>query len=515
MRMQTLILNSALVVAVVALLSVAAESRASACSCIAPSVESSYLGASDVGFVDVQYRYVFGDTRYYLGHVVRTFKGCLAEGQRVILTTSASSASCGVELKLGQYLINGMAAGRFVGTPVLSISLCSYDRLVSELSEHDRAFLEGRMVCCGDACSCGDGSEPVQCFADPCAVAPPCSEGECVANYCGGCQAEFYDSSGAPACQGPIACATDEDCHGDGWCRQAPPQGADEPRFECVPFASEGERCNGFTLPWAHERCEPGLTCDTPDFVADAPGICRRSCEGDGACDAGGYCASDRLCDGDGACERDVDCNLPGNAYAHIACVGYGVCGVQGQCGWQCGPAECVDVSGFDFGACEAVLGWAVVDGHCRQVRGCSAGDFALFASADACRAACEAPSCDDLSGSDFGACKGVLGSGVVDGQCVEIAGCDGAGHALFADVASCQAACLPECVAHEDCKPTGCSGQLCAATDMVTTCEYRPEFACYAEPGVTQCGCFAGQCAWEPTEKLAACLEAARADSP
>ena len=35
------------------------------------------------------------------------------------------------------------------------------------------------------------------------------------------------------------------------------------------------------------------------------------------------------------------------------------------------------------------------------------------------------------------------------------------------------------QCVA-DPCVKTGCSGQVCADRDMMTTCEYRPEYACY-----------------------------------
>jgi eight-cysteine-cluster-containing protein len=86
---------------------------------------------------------------------------------------------------------------------VLSIDSCDYNPAVSALTEHDREFLEQRQVCCGDACTCADGTAPVNCFADPCSVAPACSEGTCQANYCGGCNAEFYDENGYAVCENP------------------------------------------------------------------------------------------------------------------------------------------------------------------------------------------------------------------------------------------------------------------------------------------------------------------------
>jgi hypothetical protein len=389
MRMQFLVLHSILFAALIVFVDMVVPSRVAACSCLLPTVESSYQHASDVAFIDLKRTYVSGDTRYYLGRVVRTFKGCLRAGQRVLLKTHVSEATCGVELRLKRYLINGSAAGEFLGAPVLSISLCSYDRQVSLLTDQDQKFLEGRTVCCGDDCSCADGSKPVQCFADPCSVAPECEQGECIANYCGGCNAEFYDETGNAVCEDPSECKTDADCASGSWCRQMQSDGSTPPSYECAPFVGEGARCNGFTLPWLYERCEPGLVCDTPDMIADAPGICRKGCESDKDCKPGSYCASDKLCDEDGACEREVDCNLPGNAYAHIECVGHGVCSWEQRCGYECGVPECVDLAGLDTGPCDAMLGWAVIDGRCGELSGCSTGDFKLFNTGDECRRTC------------------------------------------------------------------------------------------------------------------------------
>ena len=36
----------------------------------------------------------------------------------------------------------------------------------------------------------------VNCFQDPCTVADPCGTNQCEANYCGGCNADFYDLNG-------------------------------------------------------------------------------------------------------------------------------------------------------------------------------------------------------------------------------------------------------------------------------------------------------------------------------
>jgi hypothetical protein len=391
MRVQTVILHAALMAALSALINIVTPDTAAACSCVEPSVESSYNSASDVAYVDVRRSYVLGDTRYFVGSVARTFKGCLRAGQRVLLKTPAAGETCGADLRARRYLINGSRVRGFLGTPVLSISLCSYDREVSQLTERDQKFLEGRNVCCGDQCACADGSQPVQCFAEPCSVAPPCDAGVCEANYCGGCRAEFYDPRGEPVCQGPTACKSDDDCESDSWCRETAFDPTTEPRSECVPFVGEGASCGGFTAPPDYERCAPGLTCDAPSFEDDAPGVCRPRCESDADCGEGSYCASDRMCDVHGACELELDCSMPGNNYAHIACVGHGVCAAQGRCGWACEAPECLDLLGFDFGPCDAVLGWAVIGGQCTNVSGCTAGEHVLFASEEACRTTCPA----------------------------------------------------------------------------------------------------------------------------
>lgn len=64
--------------------------------------------------------------------------------------------------------------------------------------------------------------------------------------------------------------------------------------------------------------------------------------------------------------------------------------------------------------------------------------------------------------------------------------------------------------VSSNGCVPAGCSGQLCLSLEeaegVVTTCEFRAEYACYAnvscEPQEN------GECGWMETPELLACLE-------
>jgi hypothetical protein len=62
------------------------------------------------------------------------------------------------------------------------------------------------------------------------------------------------------------------------------------------------------------------------------------------------------------------------------------------------------------------------------------------------------------------------------------------------------------------DCQRGGCSGQACSnGAGLVTTCEWRPEYACYQAAS-----CEAqtdGHCGWTPTPELQMCLDGARAE--
>lgn len=58
-------------------------------------------------------------------------------------------------------------------------------------------------------------------------------------------------------------------------------------------------------------------------------------------------------------------------------------------------------------------------------------------------------------------------------------------------------------------CRVTGCSGQVCSDRDLLTTCEWLPEYACYrtarCEPQADR------TCGWTRTPEIVACIEEAR----
>ncbi len=66
--------------------------------------------------------------------------------------------------------------------------------------------------------------------------------------------------------------------------------------------------------------------------------------------------------------------------------------------------------------------------------------------------------------------------------------------------------ACPEECASDDDCIVSGCSGQVCASTEVFTTCEWLPHYACFHDEEITTCTCSAGRCEWAATAALADC---------
>jgi eight-cysteine-cluster-containing protein len=57
-----------------------------------------------------------------------------------------------------------------------------------------------------------------------------------------------------------------------------------------------------------------------------------------------------------------------------------------------------------------------------------------------------------------------------------------------------------------DSCHVTGCSAQVCSdLTDVVTTCEWRDVYECYASASCERQS--DGACGWTPTEELNACV--------
>ena len=58
-------------------------------------------------------------------------------------------------------------------------------------------------------------------------------------------------------------------------------------------------------------------------------------------------------------------------------------------------------------------------------------------------------------------------------------------------------------------CMKTGCSGQVCSDKEVITTCEFRPEYECYKKAACERQA--NGDCGFTQTRELTACLRRAR----
>jgi hypothetical protein len=55
------------------------------------------------------------------------------------------------------------------------------------------------------------------------------------------------------------------------------------------------------------------------------------------------------------------------------------------------------------------------------------------------------------------------------------------------------------------ECMKTGCGGTVCADEQIITTCEFKPEHACYNDAICERQA--DGKCGWTETAELTACL--------
>jgi hypothetical protein len=62
---------------------------------------------------------------------------------------------------------------------------------------------------------------------------------------------------------------------------------------------------------------------------------------------------------------------------------------------------------------------------------------------------------------------------------------------------------------ASKPCMRTGCSAQICADKEVITTCEYRTEYDCYKKAACERQK--NGECGFTMTPELAACLKNAK----
>ena len=387
---------------------------------------------------------------------------------------------------------------------------------------------------CPDGQVCGDmGCPDCECPPDP---AVPCACGPCFGTcedappnndlVCHGDEQcpDSWICNLWDYCLPPPGCQPGMDCPAVcyGLCEPPPPDD-----YECQTDADckDGQVCDQVMCSGC--ACGPNEPCDCPaepecwGWCAD-PGPEPTDCWSDADCAEGELCQFDATGAAPVPCDiNDPNCGgfvpWPGQCVPQPpqedACISDDECAPGWQCNtWDyclsppfCEPNEpCPDVC---YGMCEP----APPQYECSDDADCKDGLVCQYETCETC--ACEPNAPCDCEAICYGWCVDpgpqwcYADSDCADGQICEWFApkpCDPADP-------SCGGAPAPpppgQCVpAPTECKPTGCSSQVCAAEDVITTCEAAEWMMCLA---YTDCGNYApgGGCGWEQNPEFLACM--------
>ena len=175
---------------------------AQACSCLPPDLVRITNTSDHVMVGVVKRKRKKNQQRYFLLEIDRTFKGCYAASDLVVVQTSASGAMCGTNLQKGKrYLITGYESTLPSGSPAISINICGFNVEWQNTTATEREYLNNRpTTCTSSSQQCANNALPTSCLVDPCTTYTGSCKSTCVANYCGGCNREFYQSDESAAC---------------------------------------------------------------------------------------------------------------------------------------------------------------------------------------------------------------------------------------------------------------------------------------------------------------------------
>ena len=184
----------------VALSAAAPVSAAWACSCMATDVIHSYQVSDHVEIAQAVSVRRAGNVNIWTFTLRKDLKECARPGTNFEVATPASVAACGTSFVRGQTYLLFADDVTIGGRNVYGTTQCAGNLPIGQLSPADRDYLESRPLFCAGAATCVDGTQPYNCFVDPCTVAAACPGAMCESNYCGGCTAEWYDPFGYGQC---------------------------------------------------------------------------------------------------------------------------------------------------------------------------------------------------------------------------------------------------------------------------------------------------------------------------
>ena len=361
-----------------------------------------------------------------------------------------------------------------------------------------------------------------------------CKEGSSCQIICAPCM----PGGDCPPCFGeclPVtttACWTDADCaKGEACVTDSCDSNADAAGIPCFMAEDGTTNCDGCagTCQAVVEPpscssdldCKPGYYCtietcpDAPCYFDPATGTetcppCTGSCtpyEDTVGCASDSECAEGQLC--------EIMCPV----CITFPCPCIGTCtdpkpGCESDA--ECAPGEaCIkDVCPLAPCAFDPATGEAVCPPCYGTCQGTEPPPYDCQVDSDCASGYCAIELCTKIACQEGGPCPICLGycSEPEPAGCTSDADC-GKGQACAIACPACFAPggcgpCIGTCVdvAPAGCVATGCSGQICAAQPMASTCEWKPEYACYAYANCTSDS--VGQCGWQKTPEFVACMD-------
>ncbi len=256
------------------------------------------------------------------------------------------------------------------------------------------------------------------------------------------------------------------ECYDDGDC----PPGHYCERFHHFPPGDHADSSKSHPLP-----PPPGVCVDLCALIDCAPGY---------VCEAGECVPQQLFCGDDFDCPVGYICERDGVPYpGMLGPDAPDIAGVCERCGCPEIYAPVCGVDGQTYGnECEA---------RCAHVRVAYEGE---------CSDDCPETHVRNFDGECVPKCYGPE-------QCPDGKHCNAAEVCLQDPACPACDVCVGWCEPPiDDCRPTGCNGEICADQPMVSPCVALPEFACYREVGICERQPWGG-CGWTPTPELDECL--------
>lgn len=175
--------------------------QADACTCVRPDITFSYRNNDHAVVARAVSVQAAGNYNVWTFRLIKDVKECSRPGASFRVATPSNPAGCGTSFTPGHTYLLFADDTNIGGQRRWTTTACAGNMELTQMTPDDVDYIMHRPLFCGGQATCVDGTQPVNCFADPCSVGAACAGATCESNYCGGCTAEWYDASGYGMCR--------------------------------------------------------------------------------------------------------------------------------------------------------------------------------------------------------------------------------------------------------------------------------------------------------------------------